>query len=814
MSLEDNISECSSIDLKSLQSEADSHTTLFPIKSYYETPETVVGTQPEGPKHINASILTTDCSKASTNKMSFGAHFHMMKLSASVQSCSSLEILGTQPSLSHVPMKSPFPSKKAIIYSSSSKMIPKLECESPQPANDSLASNNSFASIHRERFDAMGLSRAPPISVDPAKESHSTKQNALSCTRKLQKYRYGVSPLERINVLQRDLDHVSEAIASGKTPRLSARVANSRPQSRNYEFRPFDKNEQKVPILTEASRGSITIPSVSAAVEDDLVLHSARIALSRSEPPAPQDIGDEDIPGLSLSPKSSRPPTRSGTSKRRETSSPSRSNIVEIGHIAYTASALKPDAAHHCFVLEDEDGGDARRDIATYHKKKRLMANIGETAGLVVPEQPAKKCSDEVPGDVVAADAPIDVQIFARRTESTLTNDSEAADVLMTTLNTLHAEEKTNTTTDRLLCMESRYVDGKSQMTIRSAYTTAGGQPQQLSSAIRTASENPLSMNSLMRAPPICVQCITERACLWCLECQYSYCRRCWNTIPHHKYITPDELWNTRQPLHSIEKCSPLDPPVHVYFDSKGEIKQGLVERKRSPCVPGRHHHPTSAFRNLAPMKSSTNVQTWANLNDSRSFTPEGFGEAKSAAEKAYEAEKHRLKSPLKSPFKGRRETATDVEHRKSRRKKRRGDKKGDEAMREEDERKVPIFQASGNGVSLTRSMQPRRDAHPLRGIIRSVLPVEVDNSNGMKRREIEVHKGKPVYVRSQSRRNKERSNNLKWEMNDSKSEREMTEDGEEDDLKHGISASRSYNTFTDTITEEANAAEDSNSCS
>jgi hypothetical protein len=80
-------------------------------------------------------------------------------------------------------------------------------------------------------------------------------------------------------------------------------------------------------------------------------------------------------------------------------------------------------------------------------------------------------------------------------------------------------------------------------------------------------------------------------AVYWCVECAENYCKLCWNSIGHHEYVDPDEVWNNRKPDNAIE-YKPNDEVGMNVFLTPGEIKQGRPRKIRTPQPSARPRSP------------------------------------------------------------------------------------------------------------------------------------------------------------------------------------------------------------------------------
>jgi hypothetical protein len=80
------------------------------------------------------------------------------------------------------------------------------------------------------------------------------------------------------------------------------------------------------------------------------------------------------------------------------------------------------------------------------------------------------------------------------------------------------------------------------------------------------------------------VSCLHE-ASLWCPQCHFSYCALCWNAVPHHEFVHPDEVWRNRSPRHAIEKCEHSVTGLHVHLTPEGLVSQGLVDKNNQKII-------------------------------------------------------------------------------------------------------------------------------------------------------------------------------------------------------------------------------------
>jgi hypothetical protein len=87
-----------------------------------------------------------------------------------------------------------------------------------------------------------------------------------------------------------------------------------------------------------------------------------------------------------------------------------------------------------------------------------------------------------------------------------------------------------------------------------------------------------------------CVSCRCE-ATLWCIECKFSYCSTCWNAVPHHQFVHPDEVWRNRLPKNSIEKFEHSVTGLQVHITPQGIVSQGLIQKKQQNKLSS-HRHP------------------------------------------------------------------------------------------------------------------------------------------------------------------------------------------------------------------------------
>jgi hypothetical protein len=187
-------------------------------------------------------------------------------------------------------------------------------------------------------------------------------------------------------------------------------------------------------------------------------------------------------------------------------------------------------------------------------------------------------------------------------------------------------------------------------------------------------------------------------ASLWCNECKFSYCAICWNAVPHHEFVHPDEVWRNRSPRHAIEKCDHSVTGLHVHLTPEGLVSQGLYDKKKikitrtkrlsssrgnglglngtAPSSSSPHRglrrsvglnsggngdadddHEESRHR-LSNFPSTDSImergfnhaEDWADLEDERSFTSEGCGLSLTGLQKA---EKNDLKITLPVEEKG-----------------------------------------------------------------------------------------------------------------------------------------------------------------
>ena len=96
-----------------------------------------------------------------------------------------------------------------------------------------------------------------------------------------------------------------------------------------------------------------------------------------------------------------------------------------------------------------------------------------------------------------------------------------------------------------------------------------------------------------------CYVCHND-AFFWCVECSRNYCKLCWNSIGHHEYIDPDEVWNNRKPENVIE-YNPNDEVGMNVFLRPNEICQGRVRGVHTPITGARPKSPGLQSFNFPP---------------------------------------------------------------------------------------------------------------------------------------------------------------------------------------------------------------------
>ena len=125
--------------------------------------------------------------------------------------------------------------------------------------------------------------------------------------------------------------------------------------------------------------------------------------------------------------------------------------------------------------------------------------------------------------------------------------------------------------------MPSRYKSGRETLSEKKL----SGKPHEVPGFIRTMVMKKEEAARRMR----CFACQKD-ATYWCAECAKNYCTLCWNSIGHHENIVPDQVWNNRRPLNAIEN-NPNDERGTFVFLCQNEIHQGVTTRVATP------HHLT-----------------------------------------------------------------------------------------------------------------------------------------------------------------------------------------------------------------------------
>lgn len=131
-----------------------------------------------------------------------------------------------------------------------------------------------------------------------------------------------------------------------------------------------------------------------------------------------------------------------------------------------------------------------------------------------------------------------------------------------------------------------------------------------------------------LKARVVCVSCGVEAA-MWCIECERSYCPYCWNKVPHHEFVDPDEVWVNRRPAQPMLPSVPSEKGIQVHINAKGQVSQGLPHNRRKGnlrATKGKlRMNRMSSFPAPSTIadKGFVYAQTWAALDDDISVSSE-----------------------------------------------------------------------------------------------------------------------------------------------------------------------------------------------
>jgi hypothetical protein len=172
-----------------------------------------------------------------------------------------------------------------------------------------------------------------------------------------------------------------------------------------------------------------------------------------------------------------------------------------------------------------------------------------------------------------------------------------------------------------------RYDTGNETLTERQST----GKPHEIPAFVKTMAQKTQDIQRRLN----CFVCKKD-AVFWCVECAQNYCKYCWNSIGHHEFVRPDEVWNNRKPSHAIDYNPNDEAGMQVYL-TPGDICQGRMMHRAHTSSGADKVRPVSPplqTLNFPPpdgisgMDGGYNYEeySWATLDNKKAYSGKAAG--------------------------------------------------------------------------------------------------------------------------------------------------------------------------------------------
>lgn len=151
-------------------------------------------------------------------------------------------------------------------------------------------------------------------------------------------------------------------------------------------------------------------------------------------------------------------------------------------------------------------------------------------------------------------------KVYLNSEEEAEENENAQMDEMMSPSANISIECSSGHGQEESICsMPSRHSTGYENSMER--IPTGTGKQRKIPGFIRTMARKKEELTHRV----LCFVC-SKDACYWCVECYQSYCAQCWGAVDHHESVMPDEVWQNRVPSNTIEHKPNDETGMHVYL--------------------------------------------------------------------------------------------------------------------------------------------------------------------------------------------------------------------------------------------------------